>query len=80
MLVLDDEFVKASRMSGEELKLEFAIWLYEKEKVSLRKASKMAGLHWLDFSKILSERDIPTIRMTDEDLKNEINTVNRLLK
>ncbi len=80
MLVLDDEVAKASGLSGEELKLEFAIWLYEKEKVSMRKASKMAGQHWLDFSKILSERDIPTVRMTEEDLKNEIKTVNRLLQ
>ena len=80
MLVLDDEFVKASGISEEALKFEFAIWLFEKEKVSLRKASKMAGLHWLEFSKILSERNIPTIRMTEEDLKNEISTVNELMK
>jgi predicted HTH domain antitoxin len=80
MLVLDDEFIEASKMTEEELKLEFAIWLFEKEKVSLRKASKMAGLHWLDFSKILSDRNIATVRMTDKDLENEIETVNRLLK
>ena len=80
MLVLDDEFIKASGISEDELKLEFAIWLFEKEKLSLRKASKMAGLHWLDFSKILAERNIPTIRMTEEDLKNEISTVNTLMK
>ena len=80
MLVIDDEFIKASGISEDGLKLEFAIWLFEKEKVSLRKASKMAGLSWLDFSKILSERNIPTIRMTEEDLKNEISTVNRLMR
>ncbi len=80
MLVLSDEFIKASGISEEELKIEFAIWLYEKEKVSMRKASKMAGLHWLDFSKILSEKNILTIRMTDEDLINEINIVNRLIR
>ena len=80
MLVLDDEFVKAAEMPEEEIKLEFAIWLFEKEKVSMRKASVMAGLNWLDFSKILAERNIPTIRMSDEELQAEIKTVNNLLR
>ena len=80
MLVLDDEFVKAAEMPEEEIKLEFAIWLFEKEKVSMRKAATMTGLHWLDFSKILSDRNIPTIRMSDEEFQMEINTVNNLLK
>ncbi len=80
MLVLDDEFIKASAMSEEELRLEFAIWLYEKDKVSLRKGAKMSGLHWLDFSKVLCERNIPTVKMSDEDFKTEIETVNSLLK
>ncbi|MEP6948842.1 MAG: UPF0175 family protein [Ginsengibacter sp.] len=80
MLVLDDECVKAAEMPEEELKLEFAIWLFEKEKVSMRKAAATAGLYWLDFSKILSARNIPTIRMSDEDFQIEINTVNDLLK
>lgn len=38
-------------MSQEEIKLEFAIWLYEKDKVSLRKAAKIAGLAWIDLAK-----------------------------
>lgn len=80
MLVLDDEFVKAADMTESELKLELAIWLYDANKVSLRKASKMASLHWLDFSKILSERNIPTVKTTEEDLEIEIKTVNSLLK
>ena len=80
MLVLDDEFVKDIHMLEQEIKLEFAIWLYEKDKISLRKAAKMAALPWLDFSEILCERNIPTVKMTDEDFKTEISTVNSLLK
>ena len=40
----------------------------------------MAGLSWIDFSKILGERDIPTVKMTEEDFKTEISTVNSLLR
>lgn len=80
MLVIDDELVKDMNMPAQEIKLEFAIWLYEKDKVSLRKAAKIASLHWLDFSKILCERNIPTVKMSKEDFETEVRTVNSLLK
>ena len=32
----------------------------------------------LDFSEILYERNIPIVRLTDEDFRTEISTVNRL--
>ena len=80
MEVLENDLEKIGEISDSELKLEIAILLYEKNKISLRKAAKMAGLSWLNFSKILCERDIPTVKMTDEDFKTEINTVKYLLK
>ena len=80
MVLIEDDLEKIQEISDSELKLEIAILLYEKDKISLRKAAKMAGLPWLNFSKILCERDIPTVKMTDEDFKTEIGTVNSLLK
>ena len=80
MLVLDDEFVKDLNMSEQEIKLEFAIWLYESDKISLRKAAKVASLDWLDFSGILCERNIPTVKMNREDFETEIRTVKSLLQ
>ena len=66
MLVLDDDFLEDINMSEKEIKLEFAIWLYERDKISLRKAAKMASLYWMDFSEILCERNIPTVKMNTE--------------
>ncbi len=80
MEVLENDLEKIKEISDSELKLEIAVLLYEKDKVSLRKAAKMAGLAWLDFSEILCKRDIPTVKMTDEEFKTEISTVNSLLK
>jgi predicted HTH domain antitoxin len=80
MLLLEEDLEKIEGISDSELKLEIAILLYEKDKISLRKAAKMAGLSWIDFSEILCVRNIPTVRMTDEDFKTEISTVNSLLK
>lgn len=79
MEVLENDLEKIEEISDSELKMEIAILLYEKDKVSLRKAAKMAGLPWLDFSEILYERNIPTVKMTDEEFKTEISTVNSLL-
>ena len=79
MLVLDDDFVKDINMSEQEIKLEFAIWLYERDKISLRKAAKMASLYWMDFSEILCERNIPTVKMNTEEFETEIRTISSLL-
>ena len=58
MLIIEDSYIKASGYSEQEMKLEIAVMLFEKEKLSLRKAAALAGLHWLDFMKELDRRQI----------------------
>jgi predicted HTH domain antitoxin len=58
MLLIDDTYVNASGLSEKELKLEIAVMLFEKEKLSLRKAAALAEMHWLDFMKELDKRQI----------------------
>lgn len=58
MLIIEDSFIKASGLSEDELKLEISVMLFENEKLSLRKAASLAGLHWLDFMKELDKRKI----------------------
>jgi len=58
MITIEDSYIKASGYSEEQLKLEIAVMLFEKEKLSLRKAASLAGLHWLDFMKELDKRKI----------------------
>lgn len=59
MIVLEDSYIKAAGYTDAELKLEIAIMLFAKEKLSLRKAVALAGLHWLDFLKKLDKQQIP---------------------
>lgn len=59
MLILDDTLIKATGYTEAELKLEIAAMLFEKEKLSLRKAAAFAGMHWLLFMKELDSRQIP---------------------
>jgi len=80
MLVLNNDLIEEMNMPEEQIKLEFTVWLYQTDKVSLRRAAKLAGLDWLSFSEILCQRSIPTVKMSNEEFETEIMTVNSLLK
>lgn len=58
MLVIEDTYLTASGYTEQELKLEIAVMLFEKEKLSLRKAAAFAGMHWLAFMQELDKRNI----------------------
>jgi len=59
-------------INNEELRLLLAIKLFEEKKVSLGKASEIAGYTEKAFSEILLKRGISPTRYEDVDLKKEI--------
>jgi len=59
-------------IDNEELRLLLAIKLFEEKKVSLGKASEIAGYTERAFSEILLKRGISPINYEDVDLKREI--------
>ena len=61
MLLLDDELVKILEISEFDLKLEIAILLFRKDKISSGKAAKIVGISILEFWKELSKRNIDLI-------------------
>lgn len=58
-LVIPDEFLQAAHISKAELKLEIAILLFQREKITLGTASQFAGKNQLEFQRILGSRKIP---------------------
>ncbi len=58
MIILEDTYITAAGYTEQELKLEIAVMLFEKERLSLRKAASLAAMHWLDFMKELDRRKI----------------------
>ncbi len=58
-LVIPDEILQATHMSAEELMQEIAILLYQKEKLSIGQASRMAGMNQVQFQYLLASRQIP---------------------
>lgn len=57
-LTLSDEIVQSSGLSEEQLTLEIIIMLFQQEKLSLGKASRLAKMNQLQFRKLLASRGI----------------------
>jgi predicted HTH domain antitoxin len=64
-------------MTEDELKQEIAILLYQKEKLTLAQASRLAGLDRLQFQHLLASRRIP-INYDIEDFKKDLDTLRRI--
>ncbi len=58
MLIIEDSVLQAAGLSEKEFKVEIAIFLFQQERLSLRKAAALAGMHWMDFMKLLDSRNI----------------------
>jgi predicted HTH domain antitoxin len=71
-VIIPDEVLYATHMSAAELRQEIAILLYQREKLTLGQASKLAGITQLQFQFLLASRQIPihyAVAEFDEDLK-----------
>lgn len=76
-LVIPDEILQASRMSGDELKREIAVLLFQKEKLTLGQASRLAGMTQLQFQHLLASRQIP-IHYDVREFEDDLNTLRGL--
>ncbi len=77
-LIISDEFIKASQMTAEELKIEIAIMLFQQGKLSLGKASELAEINRFQFEQILKQKNIPAYTYDVEDLKIDLQNLKEL--
>ncbi len=76
-LVISDEVLRASRLSASELKVEIAVMLFQKEKLSLGQASRLADLGYLEFQHLLASRSI-SIHYDVADFEQDLETLSQL--
>ncbi len=62
-----------------EVKLEYALELYKKGKISLMKTGELAGISLWEILEIVRERKIP-MRYTIEDAEKDLETAKNLSK
>ena len=77
-LIISDEILQDVKMTADEMRLNIAVWLFQIERISIGKASKLAGLSRFVFQKILAERDIPVIRYSINDIQDELLAMTKL--
>lgn len=72
---IPDDVLLRSNLSEPELKLELALFLYQKNILTLESASHFAGLDSYSFQKNLGTHKIP-IHYTQQDLDDDLKILN----
>ena len=76
-VVIPDDVLRAARMSEAQLKLEIAIMLFQKDKISIGKARRLAGINLLEFQREIAERGI-CIHYDVEEFEEDIKTLQEM--
>jgi len=76
-LVISDDIMKAAHITADEMKQDIAASLYQKERISLAKAAKFAGMDRVKFQHLLASKNIP-INFAVKDYKNDLGNLGKL--
>ncbi|MBW4464837.1 MAG: UPF0175 family protein [Pegethrix bostrychoides GSE-TBD4-15B] len=57
-LVISDDVLQAAKISEADLMREIAVMLFQQERITLGKASQLAGLNQIEFQQLLATRNI----------------------
>lgn len=60
----------------QEVRTSYALWLYQRERVTLAKASELAGVNLYDFMIICKANRIPVIDITRDELLEDLSGLN----
>ncbi len=77
MLTIPAEYVRATRLTEGEMLLEIAVMLFQKEKLTLGQAARMAGMPQHKFQWVLAGRDIP-VHYGIEEYQEDVQTAQSL--
>ncbi|ACK71880.1 protein of unknown function UPF0175 [Gloeothece citriformis PCC 7424] len=73
-LIISDEILNATGMSASELLIEIAVMLFQQERASLGKASKIANMNYVEFQQLLAQRNI-SMHYDVEEFEEDIKTL-----
>lgn len=76
-ILISDEILTATRMTETEMKQEIAVMLFEREKLTLAQASRLAGMNRIAFQHLLASRQIP-VHYDVEDLEQDIQNLKEM--
>ncbi|MDA1190167.1 MAG: UPF0175 family protein [Candidatus Poribacteria bacterium] len=74
--LISDDLVRATQMTEQEIKLEIALLLFEKEKLTLGQAADYLEVTRIEFQRELAKRKIP-IHYGVEELRRDIEALDK---
>lgn len=77
-LTIPDDLLAEAGLNERDARIEIACRLYDAGKLSMPAATRWAGLTRTQFEEELLRRQLPICRPTREDLKQDLETLDRL--
>ena len=79
-LTIPDSVLKSAGLNEREGQIEIACRLFDSGTLTKSAAAKWLGMNRSEFEEELFKRNIPLYRLTEEDLKQDLETLRRLGK
>jgi predicted HTH domain antitoxin len=76
-LQIPDTISKKIKLTESELLLELGVQLYQRRLLSMRAAAELAGISWVKFEEILSQRNI-NLQYDLNDLKKDLENLKNI--
>lgn len=76
-LTIPDEVIHSTRMTTTELKQEIAVMLFQKEKLTIGQACKLAEMDLIQFQHLLAINKIP-LHYDIDDFEQDLETLKRM--
>ncbi len=76
-LIITGDFLEELRLSPSELMIDFAVYLYDKERITIGQAKKLAGLTQIQFQKEMAKREV-LFKYDVNDLETDLQNLNLL--
>lgn len=76
-IVIADEIIQSTRLTPAEVLQELALALFQREKLTLGQASRLAGMSQWQFQQLLGSRNIP-IHYDVADFEADLRTLEEL--
>ena len=77
IIIIYDEILCPTRMTESEMKLEIAVMLFQKEKLTLGQAGRFADMNRIAFQHLLASRQIP-VHYDVKDLEKDIENLQKM--
>lgn len=68
----DFVFLQGASQVQKEIRISYALWLFQQARVTLAKAAELAGMDIYEFMSVCKSNQVPTLDISPEELAQEL--------